>query len=61
MKDKVHVVMAADGPYLKGLEVAKASMVESCSDPERLEFHIFRERVQRNFAWRWFVSRYAKT
>ncbi len=43
MKDKVHVVMAADGPYLKGLEVAKASMVESCSDPERLEFHIFRE------------------
>ena len=42
MNDKVHVVMAADGPYLNGLEVAKASMIESCSDPERLEFHIFR-------------------
>lgn len=40
---KIHVVMAADGPYLKGLEVAKASMVESCFDPERLEFHLFGE------------------
>ena len=24
--DKIYVVMAADGPYLKGLGVAKASM-----------------------------------
>ena len=39
--EKIHVVMAADGPYLKGLEVAKASMVESCSDPGRIEFHLF--------------------
>ena len=42
MKDKVHVVMAADGPYLNGLAVAKASMIASCSDPSRLEFHLFR-------------------
>lgn len=53
--DEIHVVMAADGPYLKGLEVAKASMVESCSDPGRLEFHLFgeaavsSERMRREF------------
>ena len=52
---EIHVVMAADGPYLKGLEVAKASMVESCSDPGRLEFHLFGEdavspeRIRREF------------
>ena len=40
---EIHVVMAADGPYVKGLEVAKASMVESCSDSEQLEFHLFGE------------------
>ena len=45
MGERVHVVMAADGPYLKGLEVAKASMVESCSDPGRLEFHLFGENA----------------
>ena len=33
--------MAADGAYRKGLEVAKASMIASCSDPSRLEFHLF--------------------
>lgn len=55
MVDKVHVVMAADGAYMKGLEVAKASMEESCSDPSRLEFHIFGEdsalanRIRRDF------------
>lgn len=55
MAGKIHVVMAADGPYLKELEVAKASMVESCSDPERIEFHLFREdavspeRMRREF------------
>ena len=53
--DRIHVVMAADGPYVKGLEVAKASMVESCSDPGRLEFHLFEEdavspeRMRREF------------
>ena len=55
MGERVHVVMAADGPYLKGLEVAKANMVESCSDPGRLEFHLFgeaavsSERMRREF------------
>ena len=43
MDDKVHIVMAADGAYMKGLEVAKASMVASCSDPSRLTFHLFGE------------------
>ena len=43
MVDKIHIVMAADGPYMKGLEVAKASMIASCSDPARLEFHLFGE------------------
>ena len=43
MDDRIHVVMAADGPYMKGLEVAKASMVESCSNPSRLDFHLFGE------------------
>lgn len=52
---KVHIVMAADGAYRKGLEVAKASMVESCSDPSRLVFHEFGEepsfveRMRRDF------------
>ncbi len=41
--EKIHVVMAADGAYMKGLEVAKDSMIKSCSCPERLEFHIFSE------------------
>jgi lipopolysaccharide biosynthesis glycosyltransferase len=41
MNDKVHVVMAADKAYEKGLEVAKKSMIDSCSDPERLVFHLF--------------------
>ena len=41
MCDKIHVVMAADAGYMKGLEVAKASMIASCSNPSRLEFHLF--------------------
>ena len=55
MTGRVHVVMAADAAYLKGLEVAKASMIESASDPSRLEFHIFGEesgleqRIRREF------------
>jgi len=53
--DKIHVVMAADGPYMKGLEVAKATMLASCSDPSRLVFHLFgddaalSERIRREF------------
>ena len=43
MKDNIHIVMVADGAYRKGLEVAKASMVASCSAPERLAFHLFGE------------------
>lgn len=43
MTDHVHVVMAADGAYKKGLEVARASMIESAGDPARLKFHIFDE------------------
>jgi lipopolysaccharide biosynthesis glycosyltransferase len=39
--DKIHIVMAADEAYRKGLEVAKKSMIDSCSDPERLVFHLF--------------------
>lgn len=45
MADKVHIVMAADGAYMKGLDVAKASMVASCPDPSRLHFHLFGENV----------------
>lgn len=41
MSGKIHVVLAADAGYVKGLEVAKASMIASCSDPSRLEFHLF--------------------
>ena len=44
MNGKIHVAMAADQGYWKGLEVAKASMVASCSAPERLEFHLFDEK-----------------
>ena len=43
MTDKIHVVMAADQAYWKGLEVAQASMIASCSVPERLAFHLFGE------------------
>ena len=43
MTGKVHVVMAADGAYMKGLEIAKASMIASCSDSSRLAFHLFGE------------------
>ena len=41
MSGKIHVVMVADGPYMKGLEVAKTSMIESCKNPSQIEFHIF--------------------
>ncbi|MBR1922088.1 MAG: hypothetical protein IJ829_08870 [Kiritimatiellae bacterium] len=53
--EKIHVVMAADGSYVNGLKVAKASMVESCGVPSRLEFHLFgaddslAERIRREF------------
>ena len=43
MNGKIHVAMVADQGYWRGLEVAKASMVASCSAPERLEFHLFDE------------------
>lgn len=43
MSTKIHIVMAADAGYQKGLEVAKASMIASCSEPERLEFHLYEE------------------
>ena len=55
MNDKVHVVMVADKAYEKGLEVAKASMVGSCSDPGRIEFHLFdddsvlMDRIRKDF------------
>lgn len=39
--DRIHVAMVADGPYKTGLEVAKDSIVASCSDPSRLVFHFF--------------------
>ena len=54
-QEKVHVVMAADEAYRKGLEVAKSSMISSCSAPERLEFHLFdddpelMDRIRREF------------
>lgn len=42
---KIHVVLAADANYLPGLKVTRESMVRSCSDPDRLEFHIFDEKA----------------
>ena len=54
-EDKIHIVMAADEAYRKGLEVAKTSMSESCAHPERLAFHLFggddafADRVRREF------------
>ena len=54
-REKIHVVMAADEAYRKGLEVAKTSMIASCSEPERLEFHLFGDapelmyRIRREF------------
>ena len=52
MSDKIHVVMAADGAYRKGLEVAKASMIASCSDPSRLEFHLFGDDEHYKFEYK---------
>jgi lipopolysaccharide biosynthesis glycosyltransferase len=43
-REKIHIVMAADEAYWKGLEVAKNSMIASCSEPERLEFHLFEDK-----------------
>jgi len=40
---KIHIVLASDANYWPGLEVTKATMIASCSDPARLEFHIFDE------------------
>lgn len=45
MSDKIHVVFASDANYLPGLEVAKGTMIAACSDPARLEFHIFDEEA----------------
>lgn len=41
MEKRIHVALASDANYLPGLEVTKASMLRSCSDPERLVFHVF--------------------
>ena len=46
MNGKIHVVMAADQGYSMGLEIAKASMVASCSAPERLEFHLYDDKAE---------------
>lgn len=43
MSEKVHIVMVADANYRMGLEVAKKSMIEGCSNPSRLGFHLFGE------------------
>lgn len=43
MTDKIHIVLASDENYRPGLEVTKASIERSCSDPGRLAFHIFDE------------------
>jgi len=40
---KIHVVLASDANYLPGLEVTKASILRSCSAPERIVWHIFDE------------------
>ena len=45
MNDAIHVVFASDANYLPGLEVAKGTMIAACSDPARLEFHIFDEEA----------------
>ncbi len=41
--DRVHVVLAANGPYMSGLELTKASMIASADDASRLVFHEFTE------------------
>lgn len=42
MKDSaVHITLIADGKYLPGLRLTKASMAAACSDPTRLVFHEF--------------------
>ena len=46
MNSKTHIVLVADGAYMKGLEVTKASMISSCSDPSRLVFHLFGENEE---------------
>ena len=43
MTDKIHIVLASDANYRPGLEVTRASILQSCSEPERLEWHIFDE------------------
>ena len=53
--ETIHVAMAADGPYQKGLDFARESMLRSCSDPSRLQFHVFGDdaalsaRIRREF------------
>jgi len=57
MRDRspIHVVMVADSAYRPGLEAARASMLRSCSMPERIVWHVFDEtnvsaaRIEREF------------
>ncbi|MBQ4439932.1 MAG: glycosyltransferase [Kiritimatiellae bacterium] len=44
----VHVVFAADEKYRPALEVAKSTMLASCSDPSRLVIHEFDARALDN-------------
>ena len=46
MNGKIHVVMAADKAYWKGLEVAQASLLASCVRPSQVAFHLFGEDGQ---------------
>jgi len=45
MNDKIHIVLASDANYRPGLAVTKASILRSCSAPERIVWHVFDERA----------------
>ena len=50
MKNQVHVVLAADANYASGLRVTQGSMIRSCSDSERVIFHVFDESALKDLA-----------
>lgn len=41
MSDQIHIVLASDENYRPGLEVTRASILRSCTAPERLVWHVY--------------------
>lgn len=41
MDERVHIALVANGPYLPGLRLTKASMIAAAKHPEKLVFHEF--------------------